>query len=93
MSFAVEPLVPVGAFGRVATAWSRATSLETFVRPMLDTVLELTTLDIAYLTVKHADDGLEHRFIADPTGFGLPEGLTIPWDESLCKRCEDAGIR
>lgn len=93
MSLASDPVVPVGTFERVATVWSSATSLETLVRPLLDTVLALTTLDIAYLTVKHGDDGLEHRFIADPTGLGVPEGLTIPWEESLCKRCEDAGLR
>ncbi len=88
-----DPAVHVGTFAQVAAAWSRASSLETLVRPLLDTVLGLTSLDIAYLTVKHADDGLEHRFIADPTGLGVPEGLTIPWEESLCKRCEDAGLR
>ena len=82
-----------GLFGRVATTWRAATSLETLVRPLLDAVLELTSLDIAYLTVRHADGGLEHRFIADPTDVGLPEGFTIPWTESLCKLCQDTGRR
>ncbi|MEO7430181.1 MAG: GAF domain-containing protein, partial [Acidimicrobiales bacterium] len=93
MSPNLEPQRSPGTFARVATAWGEATSLETLVRPLLDTVLELTTLDIAYLTVKHTDEGLEHRFIADPTGLGLAEGLTIPWSDSLCIRCQESGRR
>lgn len=93
MGAADDPVTSAGTFERVATAWREATSLETLVRPLLDTVLELTTLDIAYLTVKHADDGLEHRFIADPVGLGLSEGFTIPWQDSLCVRSQESGRR
>jgi EAL domain-containing protein (putative c-di-GMP-specific phosphodiesterase class I)/signal transduction histidine kinase len=80
-------------FERVAEAWRQATDLETLARPLLDTVIELTGLEVAYVTVKHADDSLEHRFIADPTGLGLPEGFTIPWDDSICKRCQENDLR
>lgn len=67
-------------------------NLEELVRPILDLVIRLTGLDTAYLTVLDPDDWLEHRFVANTGSLEVPEGLTIPWVDALCKRCRDAGL-
>ena len=67
-------------------------TLEELVRPILQLVVDLTGLETAYLTVLHPDRTLEHRFVANTGALQVPEGLTIPWIDSLCKRCRDAGL-
>jgi EAL domain-containing protein (putative c-di-GMP-specific phosphodiesterase class I) len=63
------------------------------VRPILDLIIGLTGLETAYLTVLDADHAwLEHRFVCNTGVLEVPEGLTIPWIDSLCKRCRDAGL-
>lgn len=79
-------------FEQVATAWSEANSLEALVRPLLAAVVQLTSLDVAYFNVKLDDQALEVRFVSDDPSLALSEGLTVPWEETLCKRCEDAGL-
>ena len=68
-------------------------TLEDVVRPVLEAVLQVTGLESAYLTVLHPGrTWLEHRFVANTGELQVPEGLTIPWIDSLCKRCRDLGL-
>jgi EAL domain-containing protein (putative c-di-GMP-specific phosphodiesterase class I) len=68
-------------------------ALEDVVRPVLEAVLHVTGLESAYLTVLHPGrTWLEHRFVCNTGGLQVPEGLTIPWIDSLCKRCRDLGL-
>lgn len=67
--------------------------LEDVVRPVLEAVLQVTGLESAYLTVLHPGrTWLEHRFVCNSGPLEMPEGMTIPWIDSLCKRCRDAGL-
>lgn len=68
-------------------------TLEDVVRPVLEAVLQVTGLESSYLTVLHPGRSwLEHRFVCNSGTLEVPEGMTIPWIDSLCKRCRDAGL-
>jgi EAL domain-containing protein (putative c-di-GMP-specific phosphodiesterase class I) len=68
-------------------------TLEDVVRPVLEAVLQVTGLESSYLTVLHPGrTWLEHRFVCNTGELEVPEGLTIPWIDSLCKRCRDLGL-
>ncbi|MBE9108168.1 EAL domain-containing protein [Nodosilinea sp. LEGE 07298] len=63
------------------------------VRRILRAVIEETSLDVAYMTVLHAEDeSLEHRYVYPEGVPDLCAGLIIPWRDSLCKRCRDAEV-
>lgn len=82
------------ALGFVARTWLQATDLETMARPILDTVLERTGLQTSYLTVADpATRALDHRYVCNVGPIDLAEGTVVPWADTLCKRCADAGIR
>jgi EAL domain-containing protein (putative c-di-GMP-specific phosphodiesterase class I) len=62
-------------------------------RPVLELVIRLTGLETAYLTVLDPDlEWMEHRYVCNTGTLEVPEGLTIAWIDSLCKRCRDAGL-
>lgn len=91
------PLPPIAARPKVARG--RASDeeaglpVEDFVAFILSQLCGETGFEIAYLTVLHADTGLlEHRFTCPRPLEVLPEGLCIPWEQSICKRSRDAGI-
>lgn len=80
------------ALHKIATATGQGADLESLVRPLLTAVVDGTDLDTAYLTVLTQDGKLEHRYVHNAGPIQLPEGLLVPWDESLCRRCIDRGI-
>jgi EAL domain-containing protein (putative c-di-GMP-specific phosphodiesterase class I) len=78
---------------RVAAAIVDATDTESLVRPLLDVALEATGMQTAYVTVLDPDEQtLEHRFVRNTGPIQLPEGLTLPWPETLCYRCRQRDI-
>lgn len=79
---------------RLAVAAMEATDLESLVRPILDDVLSLTGLETSYLTVYDAEEhALEHRYVRNAGHIQLPEGLLVPWAETLCARCQASDLR
>lgn len=91
----VAPTLPTARAtpaGKV-TATDRPGNMDELIRPILDLVVRLTGLETAYLTVLDPDvEWLEHGFVCNTGTLEVPEGLTIPWIDSLCKRCRDAGL-
>lgn len=83
------------ALAAIATSIVGADTFEEFVQPILEAVAELTGLDTSYVTVL-AGDQLRHPYVCNapsaPGAVQVPAGLTIPWEDSLCARCQDAGI-
>ncbi len=77
----------------VADAVGGAEDVEQLTRPLLEALQELTGLASSYLTVVHEDDGVQEIRYARNTrpGFALPEGLHVPWEDTLCKRALDEG--
>lgn len=80
--------------GFIARTWLDARDLESMARPVLDAVLDRTGLQTSFLTAIDAATGaLEYRYVRNIGPIELPEGAVVPWDDTLCKRCQDAGIR
>jgi len=65
-----------------------ARSLEELTRPLLEMLAQTTGMESTYLTSIDAKaDRQDVRFArnADST-FAIPEGLSVPWGDTLCKR-------
>lgn len=70
-----------------------AADFASFIPPLLAEVAAVTGLEASYLSVRHVEDGtLEHVYVHDPAGLGIPVGGIIPWTGSLCQRCHHEGI-
>ena len=57
----------------------------------LEALGDMTGLASTYLTVVHTDDELQKIRYARNTrdDFELPEGMFVPWEDTLCKRARD----
>lgn len=72
---------------------SSGREVEQISRPLLDALQEITGLASSYLTVVWEDEAVQEIRYAHNTrdGFSLPEGLLVPWSDTLCKRALDEG--
>ena len=68
----------------LANALRSSDDVESLTRPLLEAVLALTGLETSYLTVLRDQEQLDHRYVRNAGGIDLPEGLTVPWSQSLC---------
>jgi diguanylate cyclase len=78
---------------RVAEAVDNASDLETLTRPLLEALHDVTGMASTYLTVVHEERDVQEIRYSNNTldGFALPEGLDVPWSDTLCKRALDEG--
>lgn len=61
--------------------------LEHLVRPILELLETITGLDATYLTVIDQSAGLQHiLYSRNSKALQIPEGLSVPWGDTLCKR-------
>jgi diguanylate cyclase len=67
--------------------------LEVLARRLLDVLGRLTGLESTYLTRIRLDEGLQEVVVARNVGERalVPEGLVVPWEDTLCKRAMDEG--
>ncbi|PQV47565.1 diguanylate cyclase [Paraburkholderia sp. BL21I4N1] len=71
-----------------------ANSLEALTRPLLEMLEVVTGLESTYLTSIDEENAVQSIAIARNTGeLLIPEGLTVPWSDTLCKRCLEQGRR
>ncbi len=64
-----------------------AEDLETLTRPLLGIVQIVSGLESAYLTMVDETRGLQHvLFATNRSDMEIPEGLAVPWHDTLCKR-------
>ena len=69
-----------------------ARSLEELVRPLLELLETVTGLESTYMTTIDTDAGLQHILYSRNTRhLQIPEGLAVPWDDTLCKRALEEG--
>ena len=60
--------------------------------PLLEIMVEVTNLDSAYLTTVDEERGVQNVIHALNTGsLIIPEGLEVPWNDTLCKRALEEG--
>lgn len=70
---------------------SEAGNLEQLTRPMLELLEKITNLETTYLTVIDEEAGVQRILYARNTGeLLIPEGLQVPWTDTLCKRALDS---
>jgi diguanylate cyclase len=70
-----------------------ARTLEELTRPMLATLQAMTGYDSVYLTTIDAPAGLQHiLFSNNARQMRIPEGLAVPWADTLCKRALESGV-
>lgn len=71
---------------------SQARTLEELVRPLLVTLEQVAQLESTYLTTIDFPNALQHVLYAHNTlQMQIPEGLTVPWTDTLCKRSLSEG--
>jgi diguanylate cyclase len=82
---------PAPDLSSLAETVAGSRDVEQLSRPLLDALHELTGLGSTYLTVIDEErDQQEVRFVTNTRpGFALPEGLRVPWSDTLCKRALD----
>jgi diguanylate cyclase len=69
-----------------------ADSLEALTRPLLEMLEVVTGLESTYLTSIDEENAVQSIQMARNAGdLMIPEGLTVPWSDTLCKRCLEQG--
>ena len=77
---------------RLTSTLPVARNLEQLTRPLLDMLGTVTGLDSTYLTTIDLRAGEQHVLLARNAGtMTIPEGLTVAWSDTLCKRALDSG--
>ncbi|BDT67443.1 diguanylate cyclase DgcP [Comamonadaceae bacterium OS-1] len=72
----------------VASAWT----LEDLTRPLLEMLETVTGLESTYLTTIDVEKGVQHiLFARNSLQLQIPEGLSVSWTDTLCKRALDEG--
>ncbi|MET0334525.1 MAG: diguanylate cyclase [Rhizobacter sp.] len=67
-----------------------ARSLEDLTRPLLEMLEAVTGLESTYLTRIDETQGVQHvLYVRNTRGLNIPEGLSVPWGDTLCKRALD----
>lgn len=81
-----------GVLDKLATAISATDDIEGLVRPFLEILEAATGLESTYLTRIDEDEGMQHILYArNSQQLELPEGLSVEWDDTLCKRALNEG--
>ncbi|WP_280187817.1 sensor domain-containing diguanylate cyclase [Delftia sp. PS-11] len=77
---------------RLSQSLAQAQSLEELTRPMLQMLEEATQLASTYLTTVDEAKGVQQvLFARNAQQMQIPEGLVVPWGDTLCKRAIDEG--
>lgn len=65
----------------------KARTLEELTRPLLSLLSRVTGMESTYLTTINTEEGIQRVEFARNAGtLVIPEGLVVPWADTLCKR-------
>lgn len=77
-------------FAQLSESVTRARTLEELTRPLLEMLESVTGLESTYLTTVDLAGGVQHVVFAhNSRDLQIPEGLSVPWGDTLCKRALD----
>ena len=66
---------------------TKSDNLESFVRPLLELLESVSGLESTYLTTVDTDSNVQTiLFSRNTRELSIPEGISVPWDDTLCKR-------
>jgi diguanylate cyclase len=92
MNHLTRTTVPPSLLGALVATVSHAHTLEALTRPLLELLQTATGMESTYLTKLDEAAGILHVLYARNTHrLTIPEGLSSPWQNSLCKRALDEG--
>ena len=75
---------------RLAETVSHSGDLESFTRPLLALLQQVSGMESTYLTTVDEMAGVQRILYANNSGrLQITEGLQVPWADSLCKRALD----
>lgn len=84
---AMDPLL-----ARLSDSVVQAKTLEELTRPLLEMLEKVTRLESTYLTTIDFQRALQHVLYSRNTRkMEIPEGLTVPWGDTLCYRALKEG--
>lgn len=76
----------------LAKSVAHADDIETFVRPILKLINRCSGLESVYLTIIDQDAGVQRVWFSENIGkLKIDEGLTVDWNDTLCKRALEEG--
>jgi diguanylate cyclase len=76
---------------RLSASVTSAKTVEELTRPLLDMLESVTGLESTYLTAIDLEQGVQKILYSRNIGeMQIPEGLTVPWEDTLCKRALDS---
>jgi diguanylate cyclase len=79
--------------GLLADSVTTARTLEELVRPLLELLQTVTDLESTYLTTIDSEAGFQYiLFSRNTSRLQIPEGLSVPWEGTLCKRALEEGL-
>ncbi|AIR68294.1 sensor domain-containing diguanylate cyclase [Dickeya fangzhongdai] len=79
---------------RISASLETEKTLKGLVRQLLQTLELVTNMESTYLTRIESERNLQHVvFSHNSKKMQIPEGLSVPWGDSLCKRALDEGRR
>lgn len=77
---------------KLVSAVSDSEDLESLVRPLLGLLESVTRLESTYLTMIDLERNVQRIvFSRNTQALNIPEGLEVPWGDTLCKRALDEG--
>ena len=83
---------PMDFVSLLADSVTHARTLEELVRPLLELLQAVTNLESTYLTTIDSDEGFQYiLFSRNTSRLQIPEGLSVPWEGTLCKRALEEG--
>lgn len=78
---------------RLAESVGSARTFEELVRPLLEMLEATTGLESTYLTTVDEAAGVQRILYSHNTAqLQIPEGLVVPWADTLCKRALEEGL-
>jgi len=90
MNYLTRTSVPSSLLGALVATVTHAHTLEALARPLLELLQTATGMESTYMTRLDESVGVLHVLYARNTyRLTVPEGLSTPWQSSLCKRALD----
>lgn len=87
-------VLPNNLIERISSVLDEESTLEGLVRHLLEMLELVTNMESTYLTSIEADGSLQHvLFSRNSKKMHIPEGLSVPWQDTLCKRALDEKCR
>ena len=84
--------IPEPLLARLYNGPSDPERLEAVIRPLLTLLVEITGLESAYFTHVDEAQGTQAVLYARNTGdLCIPEGLSVAWEDTLCRRALTSG--